>query len=31
MSTINAMLVLVSFSNTLIASITAQNHDYYEN
>jgi len=31
MSTIDAMPALISFLNTLIAGMTAQNHDYYEN
>lgn len=31
MSTIDAMPALVSFLNTLIAGMTAHDHDYYEN
>ncbi|MCL1699728.1 MurR/RpiR family transcriptional regulator [Lysinibacillus sp. Bpr_S20] len=31
MSTIDAMPSLISFLNTLIAGMTAQDHDYYEN
>ncbi|MEY9974247.1 DNA-binding MurR/RpiR family transcriptional regulator [Lysinibacillus sp. RC46] len=31
MSTIDAMPALISFLNTLIAGMTAQDHDYYEN
>ena len=30
-STIDAMPALIAFLNTLIAGMTAQNHDYYEN
>lgn len=31
MSTIDAMPALITFLNTLIAGMTVQNHDYYEN